>query len=532
MSSLTIDRNALETIYAGWIKLIVPASDAAHIREALLDGDAPSAGTVRLLEFVDNGSEDAGRLRLSGQPETERAALTWPPSGLCVLAALSEDGLQELGKLVNWWARQSPDGPPPLLDLRRDAEGNGDLNDWPSRLCTKLLELACQVVRLGDERLAETRREVYELRTEYEQARHAMKAMQDRLWLLACSHCHLEHVLWPSGNIAAPDDSSDTNLIQPLPISAEGLAAIDLFVPTWPPKGSGEGHLLISLVSRDAGRTVRVWRIPYARLAGGWFRCNFPTALADPLHHLDLVVTWHTLSGTPPRLGLSDVGPFPEAAAQMKGRSLNGALAMLIWGNVPGARASAIRSGLGQAAGLADAEALEYELTQPDFQRIRPLVKAHFEYSHPLWDATGFRLHPLDNVLAASKLESVCLPGTDRVIAIGQIRHPEAALPVEYAMCLTDAAVPCSKFPDSPERDPRVLGFSGWQAVPADAQPHAVVLNLDRPLTVRADLLCATRMPDGLSITHEWADWLGVRIRLRGIPSLEPLDADPGNPTQ
>jgi hypothetical protein len=438
------------------------------------------------------------------------APLPAPPSGLCVPAALSPQGRTHLKEFLAWWREHGADEPPPLLDLAEaDAAG-----PWAQQaaLYRHLARVALHEVTNGAERQMELTGQLYELRLEQEQGRVALEAMQNLLGRLEKVPCHLVFQLLPATAVYRPEGGGRVR--QRLPVSAEGLAGIDLHILPWAEQSESDGTLVVTLRSREREATLGTWALSYKDLGRGWARCSLPTALTQPLHHLEVDVAWNTARGTPPPLSLAETGPWHELNAAAGGHSLDKALALLAWTAMPGtkvglARATWAPAGEGESPG----DYAEYRLTPEDVGRIKlttPNVAQPFE----AFGESGFRLHPLGPTPVCALLPRLVLPGTVRLVAIGQINHEQARLPVEYAMCLTDAAAGCPTMPEAPENDSRVLGFSGWQAVPPDRLPHAVVLDLPRPLEVQADLHFATRVTEG-SPYWLWADWMELRVGLR-----------------
>jgi hypothetical protein len=233
--------------------------------------------------------------------------------------------------------------------------------------------------------------------------------------------------------------------------------------------------------------------------------------MTESSHQLELVVAGHTERGQGPELGLAAVGPWQELSATVGGWPLGQALALMTWTGLPGSRVGTGRSALGDAAA---GHVAEYGLTMEDLGRVRPTTDTPMYYLHPLNDRTGLRLNPIGTTTSAGLLTRACFPGTGGVAATVQIRSDRARFPVSFAMCLTDAAARCERFPAAPEEDERVVGFSGWQQVPPDDLPHALVIHLARPLTAPADLHLATRMEEGHDFWYHFAVWLDVRVQM------------------
>jgi hypothetical protein len=508
---LHADSRLLTDLYGPYLKLIVAAADAAVAREAIgrMEG---STGVLLLVfhpETTDGGAQLGGCHGQRAAPSTgegESAPLVAPPGGPCLLAALSAVGREQLRELAAWWDAHGPVACPRLHDLTEA----GDAAHRALGLHRHLLEAALEELQAAAQHQTELSGQLYELRQLQEQGSAALEALQGHVARLQQSTCHLAHVLTPSGGTYRVEE---TPVRQVLPVNPEGLAGFDLYCP---PEGrGGKGHLVVTLWSREADAALRTWRIPYDRLGSGWFRCALPTVMMDTAHQLELVVAGHTNWGQGPELGLASVGPWREMSATVGGWPLGQALAVMTWVGVPGTRVGTGR-GLWTAA-LGDPAAghvAEYQLTMEDFGRVRPTTDTTMYYLHVLNDTTGLRVNPIGTTPAAGVLSRACFPGACGVAATVQIRSDRAQFPVSFAMCLTDAAAGCECFPAAPEDDDRVVGFSGWQQVPPDDLPHALAIQLARPLTAPADLHVATRMEEGHVFWYHFADWLDVRVQM------------------
>jgi hypothetical protein len=508
--TLHVDPGTLDLLYGPRLKLVVAAADAERVRELRgHEEDDPADPGLILFHPATDGQPPHVRALEAPEP-SDLTPLPAPPSGMCVPAALSPQGRTHLKDFLAWWHEHGADGPPPLLDLAEaDSEGPAAQR---AALYRHLSRVALHEATRGAERQTELTGQLYELRLEQEQGRVALEAMQHLLGRLEKAPCHLTFQLLPSGPVYRPEGGGCVR--QPLSVGAEGLAGIDLHGPPWPERAESEGTLVVTLRSRERETTLGTWALSYKDLGRGWARCSLPAALTQPLHHLELEVAWNTARGTPPPLSLAETGPWYELDAVTGGRSLGNALALLVWVATPGAKVGLARATWAPTGeGAAQGGYAEYRITPDDINRIK-LTTPHVAQPFEAFGESGFRLHPQGPTPVCAVLPRLCLPGTVQLVAVGQINHEQASIPVEYAMCLTDAETGCPTMPDAPENDPRVLGFSGWQAVSPDRLPHAVVLELPEPLEVQADLHFATRVTEG-SPYWLWADWTELRIGLR-----------------
>jgi hypothetical protein len=507
--TLQVDSETLGLLYGPRMKLVVAAADAARARELSgPGGDDPAE--PELVLFQPATDRDPARVRTPDTPEpADLAPLPAPPSGLCVVAALSPQGRTHLKELLAWWREHGAAAPPPLLDL---AGAAGDGPAQQTALYRQLARAALQEVTRGAQRECELTGQLYEMRLEQEQGRVALEGMQGLLARLEKMPCQLAFQSSPGAGAYRPEATGHVR--QRLPVGAEGLAGIDLHSPPWPERAESEGTLVVTLRSRERDAALGTWALSYKDLGGGWVRCSLPAALTQPLHHLEIDVTWNTARGTPPPLSLAEAGPWHELYAAAGGRPLGKALALLVWAAAPGAKVGLARAAWMPAEGPATKGYWsEYRVTPDDLARIRPTTPDSVRALAVL-NESSFRLHPLGPTPVCAVLPRLCVPGTARLTAVGQINHELARATVEYAMCLTDSAAGCATLPAEPEKDSCVLGFSGWLAVPPDRLPHAVVLELARPLEVQADLHFATRIL-GVPPDWHWADWSDLRVGLR-----------------
>lgn len=507
--TMHVERSAIDGLFGPRPKLIVAAADAELVESAVAEDRSGNIG-VELVAFHPASANAPPRLRSTSGHGSDLIQLTAPPSDPCMLATLSDAGRREIEAFVAWWNERGH-SEPRVLDLRSDDDAG---RNWQAALYRALFQLAWDDAVRSDRCTAELRRDLTELRREHEQARAILQARAEEYERLRYSVCQLMTILPPGEDRFAPD-SPAAAVIQPLPVSAEGLAGFDLFAASRGPSTSGEGYLVATLRARETDAALANWRIPYAEMSCGPIRFGLPVALSAPMHLLEIELAWHTRRGNPPPLALSPIGPMHQISATADGRPLSAALAMTVWGALPGSPVVPSTAMWAAPPQTADSGTSEYVMSHYMARAIRPLANAPCSYAHPLDDAPGFRLHPLEGEIATAVVPAACLPGTVRVAAVVQIRNVLANHPVEYAFTLADTGTRLSAFPDLAMRDKRIHGSSGWQAIPADGLPHVITLVLDRPLTAMADIIAATRMPSGRPSTNAWADWLEIRISMQ-----------------
>lgn len=509
--SVVADPRTTDALFAAGLKLFATPEAVRTLAPLLAELGADAA---RL--FVFSPADDGpARLRLADQSSPlVPAPLPHPPSGCCALVAIEgacRDGLTEL---LAWWTARSADGAPSWIDLAAADEAG------------RAIRLAAAVMRARQtdhaaaiRRATELRGELAALRQEHEQLRRSMDKLLAEQERLGRTQPALSVVLPPIDTHRVTLQDA-VPIVQPLAVSAEGLAGVDLHLARG--AADGPGMLLVSLYSREEDATLAAWRIDAADLHPGWLSCRLDRCLSRPLHYLDLIVEWRG-GRAGPTLSCADVGLMRELLARRGDAAITHALCHALWSGLPESPIPAPRAA-GRAT-LLDARAageLEYTLSAAEFAKLRPLASAHFPFCHTLPDVPGFRLHPLNDALAAAILPDVLLPGTCGVVATAEIRCADARHPVEFALCAADAGRLGHAFAADPDHDEAVRGWSGWQSIPADGATHPVTLRFETPLERPADLFFATRMADGREMTHHWADWLEVRIALRPATFARP----------
>jgi hypothetical protein len=513
---LRIEAESLARFFDLTPKVIVPAGDplaeslAGDADEPLFEvwlftAEGPAAGVVR---------PKGG----AGDPAGRRVAVPNPPGGTCVLAARTAEGWAALQPLWKWWDDNGP-RPASLHRCRDDAGAEAEL-------LRVFLRAARQELSDVTAQATSAAAQVYELRCEYEQTRLAAESLRQEMLRLRRWPRLMRVNFAPDGRTCAPPGGTGT-LAQPLPVSAEGLAGVDLHFPPVGPVAP-DALVLVRLHALDMGRDLGLWRLTAPHLGRGWVRCWLPEALAVASHYLELRVEWPRGPAVP--VSLADAGDWDELRARPSGPApaLDACVALSAWaGGVPGAP---LKGGPAWCSPNADGS-LEYSLCADEITSMRVRVPAGWENApwHPLQmrDDGSFLLHPIGSFATSLLLPDGCATDVERVTAVVKITHPDARGDVEYALAASecDAADTLLDQAD-PASDPRFVAFSGWHTVPRDDAAHVLVLNLPQPRDRAAHLLLATRMPPCVDHTWAWADWLDVRLRLRGPqpPVVEPAE--------
>ncbi len=502
---LFVDRHSMAVAHAFRPKVIIPALDAAAAAALDLRGpfdtllfDAPRLGSSAALRAPSSppGSEDS-------------TPLETVPNGACLSLVLTEPGRAQLQPLDAWWKAMSPGRP---LD-RLEVDGSGPAAR--ELVFRRLLEVSEREASALAHRVTELYAQLGALRDGYETLDREGRALHARLERVHALDRHLASMALPCSPGRSVGRESGA-IVQPLPVSSEGLARIDLHLSGGiAPADVSDGSLGIVLRSAEDGLVLGRWRARGGELLPGWFRCELPRAGLVSRHHLELAITWDPAPAGDLRLSLAEADPFQDFLARgPSGERLSGLLAMVLWTGLPGGAPEANGSVLSseERPALAVEPWIEFELSASDFARVVPTHKAP-EHCRSLEDGRGLLLHPVVGSLAEARIPLACPPATDRVVASVRVANPSAASPVEFAMLVSEAGRH-RRLPSNPNGTKNVLGFSGWVTASTAGTPCLLGVQLAAPTRGWADLLLATRIAPGASNAYCWAEWNTLRVRL------------------
>jgi hypothetical protein len=516
---LRIEADALARFFDMTPKVIVAAGDA--LADTLADDADDSAFEVWV--FTPAGPAPAViRPRAdAGEPAGRLVAVPNLPAATCVLAARTAEGCAALEPLRAWWADNGP-RPVSLLRCRDGAGAEADLLGL-------FLRAARQELHDVTAQATSAAAQIYELRCEYEQTRLAAEALRQEMIRLRRWPRLTRVNLAPDGRVYAPPGGRG-GIAQPLPVSADGLAGIDLHFPPCGPVAPN-AQVLVRLHAIDMGRDLGVWRLSARHLGKGWVRCWLPDVLAVTSHYVELRVEWPPSGAAAPPIALAALGDWDELRARPQGSPLilDGCLALNAWaGGVPGAP---LKDGPLWCSPNADGS-VEYSLCPDEITSMRLRVPTAWQtapwYPFQMRPDGSFMLQPVGSLATSLLLPDGCGPDVERVTAVVKITNPAAPGDVLYAVAAADIEQADSLLdqPD-PASDPHFVAFSGWHMIPRDDAAHVIVLDLPKGRDGPAHLILATRMLPNVDHTGAWADWLDVRLRLRGpqAPVVEPAEA-------
>jgi hypothetical protein len=513
-------------------KVIVASCDP--LAEKCLDeSDAP---LFDVWVFTPDGATSGMiRPRIANREEGELVTVLNPTAAICVLAAETAEGCASLEQLKVWWTTNSP-RPVSVLFCR-------DRDNAVTEILRVLLRATQQELHETTVHATNATAQMVALRCENDQTRVVVEALQNQMVRLRQRPQLMTLHLPPSGEVYAPPGGRG-ELVQSLQVSAEGMAGIDLHFPA---RGSiaRDAQVMVRLHALDMSRDLGTWLLRARHLGKGWVRCWLPEVLGVASHNLEVRVEWLGSGDNPPAISLASAGDWEEMCAreacgtallsrpsnkdgsgEPSYQAVDGCLALTAWaGGVPG---MPLKSGLKGCVPQANGQ-VEYSLNAEELARMTLYVppvpwKPDEWYPFQQRDDGSFMLHPIGPSATTLQLTNGCPPGVDRVTAVVKITSPKAVGDVLYAIAAARGD-DANKLLDGHDlaSDSRLLAFSGWQLVPRDDAAHVIVMEFPQPLHRAAHLLLATRMPPGVDHAWAWADWLDVRLRVRGlqVPMLE-----------
>src|SRR5262245_49391754 len=114
--NIETDIQTLDKLLAPRPKVVFAESDHAAAQD-LLNGNSNGDAFLDYLVFRPATHASAAGLRELSPSTAGTAATTVPapPSSMCVLAALTDEGHAQLGEFAAWWSGLNTGAPPPIL---------------------------------------------------------------------------------------------------------------------------------------------------------------------------------------------------------------------------------------------------------------------------------------------------------------------------------------------------------------------------------------------------------------------------------
>jgi|GEM_PF-2584231 len=493
------NQNNLENIYSSSTKIII-ASEDCELYLNLLQSESLES-QIKVYQF------NSDRNSLDPVPDLNlelNSQLHLVPNFCLALISFSDLGTSKLNRLLSWWSDHNSTQLPMVVRLDSQLE--------PAILQQKFWQqmyglMAVQTQTLA-QRITSMQKQYLDLRSLHENMQNAFATVEDYLSQAKLPPLQLafETEITDRSIKATEIANGDTaTLRQLLPVSARGLAAIELYIAQQ--CDQGEGNLKISLQACEDTTNIAVWQIPYSQLSVGWRCLDLPSIDLGRKRDVELIIEWHQASDLAPALSLTKIQLIPEARAYSDRLVLDRSLAMRIWQGLPGTRkVTSPHSLITENQDRLPTPQLGYlgQGAMATVEAITPnLPTDNFAYIQALDNGAKIMTHPRANGTATIAMLPFCFPPTaNQLTATVATEHPEGGI-VEYAIAII-----------SLETDPKIclnshsaLAFSDWIAVAADT-PKKITLNLDCEATEHCHIVLATKLAEGSTEHCAWATWL------------------------
>jgi hypothetical protein len=495
------DHVSFGTMYNSELKVIVPAVDL----KSVVDGCrlSPYIALYGCQRRDPSGSFEI--LRVGAKRTAARVPMRHPPTFCLALLAVSVTGKAELEALCKVWSGGGEGFLPTPTFV--NVYGSPDAGAAIHRL---LFDAATLAYGSSATRLVALQRQFTAFRIVHDQLQNAFDTVESYLTRAQLPPTWLAFACEPAETTIGPQiDGAVFRATQLLPVSSQGLAAIELHASAAGP--DADGVLNISVASGEGRRALGHWGIPYELIPDGWMFLDLPEIDVAPAQSVLLTATWNTRRGLPPRLSLTRPQTVPESRVYIAGEvaeedQSQRSLALRLHIGLPGSRRVAHPLHIGV-------------MRQPHIRhwgrRLAPSVLRGFAQVDPVpnrkplvrlvGDATAIELQPVNGGMTVAKLPGALPAKAQRLTATIKTEDPAGPL-VEYALL---ALGPRGAYRQALAKgllNRRQGGFSGWLPIHPDfvTQIH---LKLSEPSEKPLDLYLATRLADGQTANSARARW-------------------------
>lgn len=501
MSSFQIitDPESLRTLFNGEIKIIVPFSEYSTIVDGL---QLPPMIAVYACARLDRDAA-FDIFRPNKHRELARVPLPHPPVFCLALIAASTKGKKELDALCEIWSGGGEGflPSPILINLAADPMAAA-LSAHRS-----LFDGVVRAANSWTARLLALQRQYTAFRIVHDQLQNAFDTVENFLARSNLPSTWLAFACEPTETFVGPLSASDpSRLTQLLPISSQGLAALELHATHIAP--DAEGLLDISIETCEDCRILGDWAVPYNALSEGWIFLDLPEIDIAPRQSAKLTVTWNTRAGSPPKLSLSYLQPLPESRVQLVGTEhQQRSLALRLHIGLPGSRriAHPFHVGIRQQPHVAR---LGQRLSPSVLQRCAEVTatpggEALVRF---LEDNAAIQLRSVNGGVTVAKLAGAMPAKVRRLTATIRTEDPAGPV-VEYALLALDPNGSHEPILQSGLINGQGGAFSGWLPVHPDFATQ-IHLNVAEPSVIPLDLYLATRLGAGQTAESAEARWL------------------------
>jgi len=510
--SVITDPETSSTIYNGELKVILPAVDLHSVSEL-----CRLSRKIALYICERRGRHGSIEIyRADANRGTTRIALNHPPTFCLAMLAVSSTGQRVLEALREAWS----DGAEGFLPNSTFVDLAGGSDSAVAAVHRALFDAITDAYGSSAARLLALQKQYTAFRIVHDQLQNAFDTVENFLTRSQLPPTWLAFACEPSEATLGPESADGPfRLTQLLPLSSQGLAAIELHAT--PAAADGEGSLIVSVGTCEDDRILGEWSIPYAMVPDGWIFLDLPEIDIAPRQSVVLTAVWITQSATPPRLSLTTLQPVPEARVSVAGvEDSERSLAMRLHLGLPGSRRLAHPWHIGVRR-QPHSSRLGCRLAPSILRRVAELDSApgHEPLVRFVTDPVAIEVRPINGSMSVARLPGAMPAGARRLTATIKTEDPDGPF-VEYALLALEPRSPYRKVLTKGRLNGGQGGFSGWQTVHPDFATQIHLL-LSAPSETPLDLYLATRLVAGQAANFAQARWLEFVVDAFHEPSLQ-----------
>jgi Family of unknown function (DUF6212) len=487
------------TLYNGELKVIVSNINFSSVMDAYKL--SPSIAIYTCEWKSEEGRFEIYRAGAERRPE--RIPLDHPPTFCLALLAMSTAAKQELDALRDAWSGGGEGFlPKPIfVDLAEGPEAA-----WGA-VYRSLFDAIAGSFSSSAARLVALQRQYTAFRIVHDQLQNAFDTVENFLSRSQLLPTWLAFACEPTEIVVGPKSTNAPfRLTQLLPVSSQGLAALELHAVPADPRANGV--LTVSVAACEDGRILGDWAIPYEALPEGWVFLDLPEIDTAPRQSVLLSAVWNTQSGRPPKLSLTQLQPVPESRVRIVGdEDHRRSLALRLHIGLPGSRRIAHPFHIGVIGQphisrlgrrLAPSVLLRFaELDgRPDREPLVSLVE----------NSAAIELRPVNGSMTVARLPGALPAKARRLTATIKTEDPTGPL-VEYALLALDPRGSYKRVLTKGLLNGLPGGFSGWLSIHPNFKTQ-IHLTVEKPAVKPLDLYLATRLAEGQAAEFAQARWL------------------------
>ena len=480
------------------------------------------------IEVYQFNSDNEYKATITFLPESEinnndLVEVTLAPNFCTGAIAFSDAGKQVLTRFLDWCSQRSiPQSLPQLIVLDGEQEAERVRGEFWQQMYLQ----TAQQSQATAQRIATLQRQYLSLRKLHEDMQNAFSTVEAYLSKAKLPPIQLAFDTPIIDKAIEPSEINHSNssiLKQLLPLSSQGLAAIELHIEQKYPEARGD--LIVSLKACEDETANTVWKVPYQNLSQGWLGLDLPHIELGRKRDVELIIKWQTKIGPAPSISLSKQQPILESRAYNDTSTLEHSLAIRLWQGLPGTRKvtspylvstnqqEQIKPQLGDLGQRAMASACEVTPNLPTdtFRHIQIFDRGAKIMTHPRADGT-----------ATIAMLPYCFPATANRLTASVITNHEAAGIIEYAIAIIKPDVE----PKQALNHDLALVFSDWIAIEPNT-PREITVDLARSVDRNCHIVIAAKFPQDSPTDFAWAHWLNFYSAITPVSNSPTYTAEP-----